>query len=234
MDIQFVDELACNGRTALHAAAPWSKMAAAALLLASAMASRSLASAAAVGAATVAAAMASRQPLRRTAPLALYPVLFAFLFTIGALRSNPAFAATVMIKAFTAGLITATLMTTTPFVDVFGALSRILPSMVSDALFMGYRALFILIGELQDLLTAVRLRGGAGRGLIEQLKTYGEVLGVVLIHSIDMTERMYRVMLVRGYSGKIRSFRDTRPPALIDYTLLTYGAAVLVGVFLLK
>jgi len=53
---------------------------------------------------------------------------------------------------------------------------------------MGYRAFFILIDELQGLITAVRLRGGVSGTLREQLSTYGKMLGVLVIHSADMTD----------------------------------------------
>lgn len=234
MDVQFIDELAANGRTPLHDALPWAKIAASAALLAASIAARTPSVAGAAAAAVVLFASASRSQLRHAAAMALYPVFFAGLFALGWIRSSPLFALTVVIKAFSAGLVAATLITTTPFVDIFAAISRIMPALVSDALFMAYRSFFVLINELQDLLRAVRLRGGAGRSLMEQLRTYGQVLGVVILHSADMTERMYRVMVVRGYSQRIESAREWPPPRPLDHLLIAYALAVLGMVLALR
>jgi len=234
MDVQFIDELAANGRTPLHDALPWAKIAASTALLAASIAARTPSAAGAAAAGAVLFASASRGQLRYEATLALYPVFFASLFALGWIRSNPLFALTVVIKAFSAGLVAATLITTTPFVDIFAAISRITPALVSDALFMAYRSFFVLINELQDLLRAVRLRGGAGRGLVEQLRTYGQVLGVVILHSADMTERMYRVMMVRGYSQRIESAREWPSPRPLDYLLIAYALTVLGLVLALR
>lgn len=234
MDVQFIDELAANGRTPLHDALPWAKIAASAALLAASIAARTPSVAGAAAAAVVLFASASRSQLRHAAAMALYPVFFAGLFALGWIRSSPLFALTVVIKAFSAGLVAATLITTTPFVDIFAAISRITPAIVSDALFMAYRSFFVLINELQDLLRAVRLRGGAGRGLMEQLRTYGQVLGVVILHSADMTERMYRVMVVRGYSQRIESAREWPSPKPLDYLLIAYAVIVLGLVLALR
>jgi cobalt/nickel transport system permease protein len=234
LDIQFIDELAANGRTPLHDALPGAKIAASALLLAAAIAASSPGAAGFVAAAVLLAAYATRQPLEYTVRMALYPLVFAALFAIGSVLSDPMYALTVVAKAFTAGLVAATLITTTSFVDVFSIIARIFPSVVADALFMGYRAFFILIDELQGLITAVRLRGGVSGTLREQLSTYGKMLGVLVIHSADMTERMYQVMQVRGYSKLIPSTRRHQPFGAQDLVLLAYSAHILLGVFLYR
>jgi urocanate hydratase len=179
-------------------------------------------------------ASASFGQLRYTVTMALYPVFFAGIFALSWIGRDPLFALTILAKAFSAGLVASTLITTTPFVDIFAAVSRVMPAIVSDALFMGYRSFFILINQLQDLLRAVRLRGGAGSGLVQQLRTYGQVLGVVILHSADMTERMYQVMIVRGYSQRIESTRDWPPPRPLDFLLMAYSGAVFLLVLALR
>lgn len=234
MDIQFIDELAANGQTPLHNALPGAKVATSALLLAAAIAAPSPSAAGFVAAGVLLLAYATRQPLEHTVRIALYPVVFAALFTIGFVLSDPMYALTVVTKAFSAGLIAATLITTTSFIDVFAIITRVFPSVVADALFMGYRAFFILIGELQGLITAVRLRGGVSGTLLQQLSAYGKMFGVLIIHSADMTERMYQVMQVRGYSKLIPSTRRHQPFGAQDLVLLAYSALILLGVFLYR
>lgn len=234
MDVQFVDELAANGRTPLHAALPWVKISASAALLAASIAASTPEAAGVCAVAVVVFASASFGQLRYTVTMALYPVFFAGIFALSWIGRDPLFALTILAKAFSAGLVASTLITTTPFVDIFAAVSRVMPAIVSDALFMGYRSFFILINQLQDLLRAVRLRGGAGSGLVQQLRTYGQVLGVVILHSADMTERMYQVMIVRGYSQRIESTRDWPPPRPLDFLLMAYSGAVFLLVLALR
>lgn len=227
MDLAFIDHMAANGATPLHQVGAGIKLAASGLLIAATIVAATPLAAAVVTLALLALAAATRQPLRRLAAIAAYPVLFAGLFALGWVRSNPAFAAVIAIRAFNSGFIAALLITTTTFVDVFAVLSRVLPGPVADGMFMAYRAFFLLFDELGRVLQAIRLRGGAGPTWGSQLRTYGEAMAVIVIHAADMTERMYRMMTVRGYSGRIQSNRTPRPPAASHYALLGYAAAVL-------
>jgi len=49
-----------------------------------------------------------------------------------------------------------------------------------------------------------------------------------------MTERMYRVMIVRGYSQRIQSAREWPPPRPLDYLLIAYAMTVLGLVLALR
>ncbi len=229
MDLAFIDHMAANGDTPLHRVSASIKLAASAMLIAAAIVAATPLTAAAVTAAVIVLAAVTGQPLRRLAAIAAYPVLFAALFALGWVRSNAAFAAVIVIRAFNSGLIAALLITTTTFVDVFAVLSRVLPGPVADGMFMAYRAFFLLFDELGRVLQAIRLRGGAGPTRAAQLRTYGEAMAVIVIHAADMTERMYRMMTVRGYSGRIRSSGESSAPAPRQYALLIYAAAVLAA-----
>ena len=227
MDLAFIDHMAANGDTPLHQVRAGIKLAASGLLIAATIVASTPPAAATATAAVVGLAVATRQPLRRLAGIAVYPVLFAGLFALGWARSDLAFAAVIVIRAFNSGLIAALLMATTTFVDVFAVLTRALPGSVADGLFMAYRAFFLLFDELGRVLQAIRLRGGAGPTWGAQLRTYGEAMAVIVIHAADMTERMYRMMTVRGYSGRIQSARAPHPTEAMHYALLAYAAAVL-------
>jgi cobalt/nickel transport system permease protein len=229
LDLALIDEMAANGNTSLHATPTGVKLAASGLLLAATIVAATPASVAAVCGAALALAAATRQPVRRLVAIAAYPVLFAGIFALGWVRTNPAFATVIVIRAFSAGFAAALFITTTTFVDAFSLISRVLPGPVGDGLFLAYRAFFLLLTELGQVVQAIRLRGGAGLGLGTQLRTYGEALGVVVLHAADMTERMYKMMLVRGYSGRIESSRPARPMAAFHYALLAYCAAVLTA-----
>jgi cobalt/nickel transport system permease protein len=239
LDIQILDELACNGHTTLHESAPAAKVVAAGALLAATILAGSPGLAVAVVVTVAVPAWLAGQPIRKTIPFALYPLVFAAIFAVSVARSNPSLALLVVIRAFAAGFIMITLLTTTSFVDVFALLGSVLPVVVADAMFMAYKAFFVLMGELSDLLVTIRLRGADSgargpRALLRTLRNYGEILGVLILHSVDMTERTYRVMQVRGYSGRIRVEPRDRRFRPADLAIVTYSLGVLLGVLVLR
>lgn len=227
MDIAFIDQLAANGRTPMHSAPAVAKLISSGLLLAAAISASTPIAAGAVVAAVAGLCLATRQRLQPLVTMALYPVVFAVIFAMGWITSAPAFAAVIVLRALSAGLIAALLITTTTFVDIFAVISRFMPGPVGDGLFMAYRAFFILLDELGQITQAIRLRGGAGPTLGIQLRTYGEALGLVVIHATDMTERMYRMMVVRGYSGRIQSSQPAQSMTALHYAIVAYSGAVL-------
>jgi len=188
LDIQFIDELAANGRTPLHDALPGAKIAASALLLAAAIAASSPRRGRVCGS-----GRASRG-LRYQAATGVYgphgPISSGFRC---AFRHRICVVGSYVCPYCSGKGFHRRARGRNP--NHYDILRRRLlhhcPDLskrVADALFMGYRAFFILIDELQGLITAVRLRGGVSGTLREQLSTYGKMLGVLVIHSADMTD----------------------------------------------
>lgn len=178
------------------------KLIASGLLLAGVVASQSFADLAVVLGFMALVVVATRQPVREILHLAAYPLIFGVVFALAQLPGGIAASLFIILKVFAAGLVAATTLATTTFVDIFAVLGRVLPKTVVDAMFVAYRAFFILMKEVSNFLTVIRLRGTTSpRQVIWMLKTYGEMLGVVAIHSVDLSERMYQVMYVRGYNA---------------------------------
>ncbi len=228
MDIAVLDRSAVSGRSHLHDAAPRTKLLAFALLLASIVVSTNLFIVLALLFVLLAVVVAERLPARSMLPLAAYPAVFAAVFAFASAPDALA-AALIIAKAVTAALGAVTLMFTTPYPQVFAAVQRVTPGLVGDALLMTYRAIFILADKLADLTRAVRLRAGiAGTHPIRAAKATTRALGGLLLYSVDLAQREYDVLVLRGYSGRLRvAEHPSRSPAT-DQVLMA-GALTLLG-----
>ncbi|MDI6711951.1 MAG: CbiQ family ECF transporter T component [Anaerosomatales bacterium] len=228
MDVRLVDTVATSGSSPLHRASPRTKAAAAALVIASAAVTTNLFVCTGVALAVVAAAVLSRIPLRPYLSLAGYPAVFAALFA-WASAPDALSGALIVSKAVTAALAVVLLLFTTPYPQVFASLQRTLPGLVGDALFMTYRAIFVLGEKLDDLIVAARLRSGAGRHPIRSARATVRALGNLVLYAFDLAQREYDILALRGYSGRLAvPVRRSAAPA-VDALALAAGTAALAA-----
>jgi cobalt/nickel transport system permease protein len=122
------------------------------------------------------------------------------------------------------------LISTTSYVDIFSFLSLFLPSLLVDIFLFTYRALFILFDRFENLLKSIRLKGGFHplRLLLNMRNTSG-MLGVLLIHCIDMGERMYWIYSLRGYGGHIPLSQSPFALKPTDFLLVSGAVIILTG-----
>lgn len=66
-----------------------------------------------------------------------------------------------------------------------------------------YRYLFVVADESARMMRAVALRTEAGRSL--RLRTYGSLLGSLLLRSLDRADRVHRAMVARGFTGEFHT-----------------------------
>lgn len=232
MDVTAVDRSAVLGDTLLHHAAASSKLVATGLVLGAVIVMRDPLVAAGLALSLVGAASAVRLPLRSMLPLAAYPAVFALIFAFAS-APGPVTGALFVLKAITAALAVVTLMFSTPYPQVFAPIQRITPVIVGDALLMTYRSIFILAEKFGELLRAVRLRSGISRR--QPVRAAGAVtraLGGLLLYSLDLSQREYDILYLRGYSGGFRVSRSRSSDGAADAAALTY-AALIFGVALL-
>lgn len=219
MDIAYLDYLSSSGNSVIHRASTTSKIAMAALCVAAAILSTGVRSATAVFAAVAGLAAAAGIPAGRMGHLLLYPAFFGWVFStgdpvLGVLRSVSAAAALIV------------LLGTTTFVSLHSVLERVLPGILADSVYMTYRSFFLLAGRLTAVGRVLRLKGARSPSAI------GAALGTALIRSIDLSERTYRVLVLRGYATGIRSSSDRRRGDVAGLT--RYDALpVIVGLALL-
>lgn len=230
MDVTAVDRSAILGNTKLHQAAPASKLIASAILLGSVVSVNDPLLAAGIVLSLLGAAAALRLPLKDMLPLALYPALFAIIFAFAS-AAGPVTGALVVMKAVTAALVFVTLMFTTPYPQVFAPIQRVTPQVVGDALLMTYRSLFILAEKLGNLVRAVRLRSGlSGRQPIRAAKATARALGGLLLYSLDLAQREYDILYLRGYEGGFRTQKHHSADRRADALTLLYSMFVLAAV----
>lgn len=219
-----MDYLASTPRSPWHAASALSKLLLAGLLvlLAVTTPSRSLLGALFVLALTL--AVSGRLPFRLIALAAGYPMFFVTLFVLTHWDGTWATPARLVLRPLACSLTAVWLMGTTPYPDVFAPLSRVLPRGVGDALFLIYRALFDLLGRLERLWRALRLRGGTQGPARRRLALAGEGLGTLVLYGFERSQRVYAALQLRGRSGRICGCRHYAEGGAAD--LLAVAAAV--------
>ncbi|MHB9002437.1 MAG: CbiQ family ECF transporter T component [Coriobacteriia bacterium] len=204
MHIGTIDAAATQGDSWIHRASPVAKLLAFALMLAAAMVSWNLLVIGALVVMLVALVLSARVSLKLAFSLAAYPALFAAVF---ALSSAPDLmvGTVIVLKAACAGLAAVSVALTTPYPQIFAPIQRVTPPLVGDALLMTYRSTFLLLDKFASLLTAVRLRSGLGRRQpLRAARATTAALGGLLLYSIDLAQRDYDVMRLRGYDSRLR------------------------------
>lgn len=136
--------------------------------------------------------------------LSAYPLIFSILLSI-TLRPGWIVAAILLLKTFSTALAAVCLVLSTPYPQIFAVTGRVLPQLLNDSLLMTYRCLFILSEMAGNLLTALRLRGGLSwRHPAALLRNLGNLFGSLVIMALDLSERDYEVLGLRGYDGSLR------------------------------
>ncbi|MCK5005141.1 MAG: hypothetical protein KAS21_08635 [Candidatus Aminicenantes bacterium] len=93
------------------------------------------------------------------------------------------------------------LVSVTRFSDIMKTLSRWhFPRIMIMILSFMYRYFFLLTGEMEKMIRAVKLRSG-GTGGPGIFKIYSQILAILFIKSYERAERVYHAMLMRGYDG---------------------------------
>lgn len=203
MDIAALDRWAVQGKSRLHKASPLGKITATLLFVACVAIARDVLTLLTLYVALSALVVVARLPLRRTLMIAAYPALFAALFAFSQWNGQWATPAVIVLKAMGAGLTMVLLIGTTPYPQLFAVIGRALPRVVADALLMTYRTFFMLLESMDHLITALRLRGGLLRGRpMRTIRNLSVALGVLLVRSFDLGQRLYETLTLRGYAGR--------------------------------
>lgn len=117
------------------------------------------------------------------------------------LRANLAPAASVALKGYTASLLLAFLMATTPLADLLWALRKMhAPESLNLILSLMYRYTSLMSEEYSRLERARDSRTARPLGH-HRYAIYGRQLGTLLIRSWDRAERVHSAMLSRGFDG---------------------------------
>ena len=126
-------------------------------------------------------------------------------------------AATIVARALVAFLAGVWLVNVTPFEELLLAAQRLgMPSLLAAMLAMMYRYLFVIFDELAKMNTARRARSFGGRNVVREWIDSAQLIGRLLIRSVDRAERIHGAMCARGWQGRVRVLKpelsgDRRP-----------------------
>jgi cobalt/nickel transport system permease protein len=132
------------------------------------------------------------------------------------------------------------LICVTGFPDICRALERLgMPRAFAVQLLFLYRYIFVLTDEGSRVSRARHLRSFDGKGL--GMKTYGSLLGYLLLRTWMRAERIHMAMLSRGFTGEFHTrqkFRFGSREILfliacftLFITLRFHNASLLLGTF---
>lgn len=108
----------------------------------------------------------------------------------------------VTLKANAIFLALLALLGSSPVNDIFHALAHLkVPSKLVTMFLLFYRYLHVMRQEYQRLRQAMQVRGFQPGSNLHTYKTYAQLTGILLVHSLDRSERVYQAMLCRGFGG---------------------------------
>ena len=83
-----------------------------------------------------------------------------------------------------------------------------MPDIIVTQILLTYRYIFLLLREAKTTFEAYSLRASRQNGL--NIKTWGTVIGQLLLRTIDRAEEVYNSMLLRGYHDSIAFSRNEK------------------------
>jgi cobalt/nickel transport system permease protein len=163
--------------------------------------------------------------------LSLYAAVFALLYAVS-LRGGGWTYALLLLKAVAPAYAVGMVITSTPYPRIFSFLSAFLPEILAAGLFMTYRTLFLLLDMMDNFGTAIRLRGGFSPGnIVKNSANIAKGIGALLVRAVERSSRLYAVMVVRGYNGKMAE-TTIGTIGLNDWLPVGAGIALLTTVIL--
>jgi energy-coupling factor transporter transmembrane protein EcfT len=193
--------------------------------------------------ALIVAAATCRLPLRSLVLASLLPVPLIGLYAVSRWDGSPLTPLTIVGKGLVTAMAGLLVAATTPFPDLLAPPTRVLPRLVGDSLVLTYRAIFILAERVEALWLGIRARGGffrrpplgalpwsaRGTTIGRRLDVTTTGLALSLLRGIDLNTRMYDVMRMRGYQGRLAPTRSLALRAADWRPLLLAGALLALG-----
>lgn len=204
MDVAIIDYYANHGTSFLHKAKALWKIVFTALVIASIILTNELYMLLGIYITLVTIAVWTKLPVTRIITIAAYPAVFALIFAFVVWNGNWIKAGVIILKALSAALTMVLLIVTTPYPDVFNVLRPFLPRVIAEGLFITYRSVFILLELTDELIQSLKVRGGiTRRKYLNNIRNFSSGIGLLLVKGFDYSEKLYGMMNVRGYGGRI-------------------------------
>ena len=143
---------------------------------------------------------------------------------------------TLLARALAAVTMTLTVLMTTRYAYVAALVQRVLPAPIDQIFLLSYRFLFSTIRLVDNLLLALRARGGGlARGVLTRTRLFAGIFALSFLRSYDRADRVSRAMAARGYAGRFPPAEPLPPPsraqlAAVAIAFVALGAAAVAGV----
>ncbi|MBI4008078.1 MAG: cobalt ECF transporter T component CbiQ [Planctomycetes bacterium] len=111
----------------------------------------------------------------------------------------------VLVKSWLSVVTLTAMMLTTRFEDLLSGVELLkAPQIIVLMMSFMYRYIFVLIDEAVHLMRARNVRYFGGR-FLSQIPVFGNMVGVLFIRTYERAERIYAAMVVRGFTGRIKT-----------------------------
>ena len=111
----------------------------------------------------------------------------------------------ISLRAISAVLLIFPMIGTTRFNLTLKALQKIrIPDKLIQLLMFTYRYIFLFLDEEKRVFIGATSRGFVRRTNLFSLRTVANLVGMLLVHSFERTERIRDAMLSRGYDGRLK------------------------------
>lgn len=138
-------------------------------------------------------------------------------------------AITLLARALAGVTMTLAVLMTTRYAHVAGMVQRVFPAPIDQVFLLSYRFLFTTMALVDDLLLALRARGGGlTRGVLTRTRLFAGVFALAFLRSYDRAHRVGRAMAARGYAGHFAP-AEPLPPASSGQLAVVAVAFVLLG-----
>ena len=115
----------------------------------------------------------------------------------------------IMFRGCLAFLVSLWLVNVMPFEQLLVTLRKLrVPAVVVAILAFMYRYVFVVWDELDKMRTARKARAFSGGSLWFRWKTLSQLIGMLLIRSLNRAERIHGAMCSRGWDGEVRWLDD--------------------------
>ncbi|MDD3149535.1 MAG: CbiQ family ECF transporter T component [Candidatus Gastranaerophilales bacterium] len=139
-------------------------------------------------------------PFKQMFLFLIYPMIFLIFYFISIKNLSFGYAFLIITRVLTIVLGLLTVAFTTPYNKVFEVFGKFLPNKLVKIFFLSYRSIFILTEILENIFTAIKLRGGIDfKKPFKAINILKNVIGFLIITSIEKSEKMYEGLKLRGF-----------------------------------
>ena len=151
--------------------------------------------------------LVSKLPFFKILKWSLYGIVFGLMFALSQIFYSYPLAIFTLLKVFSCVLLMIWFITTTGFVDLF---SLVPSKTLRNMLILTYRFFFMIIDNFSRRLKLSKIRGINHSKFLVKMKSLSNIIAHELIHVLEKAERVYKIMVLRGFNGKIGKRRKLK------------------------